>query len=81
MEAVHSVLSNVQLVSNTPIAAEAKAEAVAAFSNRLSEVLAYGGTSLSQICRQKSWRLTPYVTPTRALTDRNCLTLRIVGLT
>lgn len=42
VEEAHNVLSNVQSVSNTEIAADTKAKAVAAFSDMLSEVRAYG---------------------------------------
>ena len=42
VEEAHNVLSNVQSVSNTEVAADTKAKAVAAFSDMLSEVRAYG---------------------------------------
>jgi hypothetical protein len=42
VEEAHNVLSNVQSVGNTEIAADTKAKAVAAFSDMLSEVRAYG---------------------------------------
>lgn len=42
VEEAHNVVSNVASVGNTEIAADTKAKAVAAFSNMLSEVRAYG---------------------------------------
>ena len=42
VEEAHNVLSNVQSTGNSEISADTKAKAVAAFSNMLSEVRAYG---------------------------------------
>ena len=42
VEEAHNVVSNVQSVGNAEISADTKAKAVAAFSNMLSEVRAYG---------------------------------------
>lgn len=42
IEEAHNVVSNVQSVSNTEIAADTKAKAVDAFTNMLAEVRAYG---------------------------------------
>jgi hypothetical protein len=42
VEEAHNVVSNVQSVGNTEISADTKAKAVAAFSDMLSEVRAYG---------------------------------------
>jgi len=42
VEEAHNVFSNVQSVSNTEVAADTKAKAVAAFSDMLAEVRAYG---------------------------------------
>ena len=42
VEEAHNVLSNVQSVGNTEVAADTKAKSVGAFSNILSEVRAYG---------------------------------------
>jgi hypothetical protein len=42
IEEAHNVVSNVQSVGNSEVAADTKAKAVAAFSNMLSEVRAYG---------------------------------------
>ncbi len=42
VEEAHNVVSNVQSVGNTEVAADTKAKAVAAFANMLAEVRAYG---------------------------------------
>jgi len=42
VEEAHNVVSNVQSVGNTEVAADTKARAVAAFANMLAEVRAYG---------------------------------------
>lgn len=42
VEEAHNVVSNVQSVGNTEVAADTKAKAVAAFANLLAEVRAYG---------------------------------------